>query len=221
MNEVYLYGAGGISKIIYEILLSMGKRVKGVFDDDPPNAKFRDLPVRPGIGLLGKDKFPPLDAPVVISVGNNARRAEIARLLNSHYGTAIHTSVLVSPTAEVSPGTIILHGSIVQSGTRLGSHVLINTAASIDHDCSLGDYSHVSPHGTLCGHVEVGEGSHIGAGAVIIQCVRIGKWCVVGAGAVVLKDVPDYSTVVGNPARVLKRSIPTSGDSQRPTQSGK
>jgi hypothetical protein len=44
MNEVYLYGAGGISKIIYEILLSMGKQVKGVFDDDPPNAKFRDLP---------------------------------------------------------------------------------------------------------------------------------------------------------------------------------
>jgi acetyltransferase EpsM len=221
MSEVYLYGAGGISKIIYEILLSMGKVVKGIFDDDPPNAKFRNLPVRPGIGLVGKDNFPPLDAPVVISVGNNTRRAEIARLLNAQYGTAVHTSVLVSPTAEVNPGTVILHGSIVQSGTRLGAHVLINTAASIDHDCRLGDYSHVSPHGTLCGHVEVGEGSHIGAGAVVIQCVRIGKWCTVGAGAVVLRDVPDYTTVVGNPARVLKRSIPTPEDPQRPAQSGK
>jgi sugar O-acyltransferase (sialic acid O-acetyltransferase NeuD family) len=211
MDEVYLYGAGGISKIIHEILLSMGKQVKGVFDDDPPNAKLRDLPVRPGIGLAGRDKFPRPDAPVVISVGNNSRRAEIAKqlnALNTQYGTAIHTSVLVSPAAEVGPGTIILHGSIVQSGTRLGAHVLINTAASIDHDCILGDYSHVSPHGTLCGHVEVGEGSHIGAGAIIIQCVRIGKWCTVGAGAVVLHDVPDYTTVVGNPARVLKRSIP-------------
>jgi len=220
MNEVYLYGAGGISKIIYEILLSMGKQVKGIFDDDPPNAKFRNLPVRPGIGLMGKDNFPPLDAPVVISVGNNARRAEIARMLNAQYGTAIHTSVLVSPTVVVGPGTIILHGSIVQAGTRLGAHVLINTGASIDHDCTVGDYAHVSSRATLCGHVEVGEGSDIGAGAVVIQCVRVGKWCRVGAGAVVLHDVPDYTTVVGNPARVLKRSIPTPEAPQRPTQNG-
>ncbi len=215
MNEVYLYGAGGISKIIYEILLSMGKQVKGVFDDDPCNAKFRALPVRPGIGLVGKDKFPQLDAPVVISVGNNARRAELAKLLGAQYGTAVHPSAMVSPTAVVSPGTIILHGSIVQAGTRLGAHVLLNTAASVDHDCVLGDYAHVSPHGVLCGHVEVGEGSHIGAGAVIIQCVRIGKWCTIGAGAVVLKDVPDYTTVVGNPARVLKCSNPAPEVAQR------
>ena len=220
MNEVYLYGAGGISKIIYEILLSMGKQVKGIFDDDPPNAKFRNLQVRPGIGLVGKDNFPPLDAPVVISVGNNARRAEIARMLNAQYGTAIHTSVLISPTAVVGPGTIILHGSIVQAGTRLGAHVLVNTGASIDHDCIVGDYAHVSSRATLCGHVEVGEGSDIGAGAVVIHCVRVGKWCRVGAGAVVLHDVPDYTTVVGNPARVLKRSIPTPEDLESPTQSG-
>lgn len=212
MNDVYLYGAGGISKIIYEILLRMGKQVKGVFDDDPPSARNRELPVRPGIRVVGKENFPALDAPVVISVGNNDRRAEIAKMLDAQYGTAVHPSAMVSPTAVVSPGTIILHGSIVQAGTRLGSHVLLNTAASVDHDCILGDYSHVSPHGVLCGHVEVGEGSHIGAGAVIIQCVRIGRWCTIGAGAVVLHDVPDYTTVVGNPARVLKRSIPNSED---------
>lgn len=34
--------------------------------------------------------------------------------------------------------------------------------------------------------------------------VKIGKWCMVGAGAVVLKDLPDYVTAVGNPARIIK-----------------
>ncbi len=52
--------------------------------------------------------------------------------------------------------------------------------------------------------VEIGDGSDIGAGAVILPGVRLGKGVQVGAGAVVTKDVPDYSVVAGNPARVLR-----------------
>ena len=80
----------------------------------------------------------------------------------------------------------------------------MNTGASIDHECILGDYVHVSPHATLCGDVQVGEGSWIGAGAVVIPGVRIGKWCVIGAGSVVLHDVPDGVVAVGNPCKIVK-----------------
>ena len=45
----------------------------------------------------------------------------------------------------------------------------------------------------------------IGANAVLTAGVRIGKHSVVAAGAVVTKDVPPYSVVVGNPARVIKQ----------------
>lgn len=44
----------------------------------------------------------------------------------------------------------------------------------------------------------------IGANAVITAGVKLGKHCVVGAGSVVTKDVPPFSIVVGNPARVVK-----------------
>jgi acetyltransferase EpsM len=67
----------------------------------------------------------------------------------------------------------------------------------------IADFVHISPNATLSGNVKAGEGSHIGAGATIIQGITIGKWCTVGAGAVVIKDVPDYATVVGVPARVI------------------
>jgi acetyltransferase-like isoleucine patch superfamily enzyme len=50
----------------------------------------------------------------------------------------------------------------------------------------------------------VGEGTHIGAGAVVIPSIRIGKWCTIGAGTVVIRDIPDYATAVGNPARIIK-----------------
>ena len=48
--------------------------------------------------------------------------------------------------------------------------------------------------------VLVKRGASIGTGAVILPGVTIGSWAMVGAGSVVTKDVPEYATVVGNPA---------------------
>jgi sugar O-acyltransferase (sialic acid O-acetyltransferase NeuD family) len=202
-EHMYLYGAGGHSKVITEILNSLGTTVIGMFDDSPPMAKFKIMEIRDGIRLLGEG-FPTLDAPLIISVGNNARRAELASLIGATYGTAIHGTAIVSQQVTIDVGTVVLHGAIIQAGTKIGAHVLINTAASIDHDNTIGDYAHISPHATLCGHVQVGEGTHIGAGAIVIPSVRIGRWCTIGAGAVVIKDVPDFATAVGNPARIIK-----------------
>jgi acetyltransferase-like isoleucine patch superfamily enzyme len=53
----------------------------------------------------------------------------------------------------------------------------------------------------------VGEGTHIGAGAVVLPNLKIGKWCKVGAGAVVICDIPDFTTAVGNPARILVKTV--------------
>jgi sugar O-acyltransferase (sialic acid O-acetyltransferase NeuD family) len=200
---MYLYGAGGHSKVITDILNSLDIQVIGMFDDNPPNARFKGMEIRDGIRLMGLG-FPELDAPLIISVGNNLRRAELARSIAAIYGTAIHGTAIISAKATVGVGTVILHGAIVQAGTTVGEHVLVNTAASIDHDNTIGDYAHISPHATLCGHVQVGEGTHIGAGAVVIPSIRIGRWCTVGAGAVVIRDIPDFATAVGNPAKVIK-----------------
>jgi sugar O-acyltransferase (sialic acid O-acetyltransferase NeuD family) len=200
---MYLYGAGGHSKVITDILNSLGIEVIGMFDDNPPDARFKGMEIRNGIRLLGEG-FPKLDAPLIISVGNNARRAELATLIDAAYGTAIHGTAIISAKATIGVGTTILQGAIVQAGAEIGTHVLVNTAASIDHDNIIGDYAHISPHATLCGHVTVGEGTHIGAAATVIPSIRIGKWCTIGAGAVVIRDIPDYATAVGNPARVIK-----------------
>lgn len=209
---IYLYGAGGHSNVIREVLEGAGFTIKGVFDDNPSQAKIRGIKVEDGVQTLGED-FPKLDAPMIISVGSNIRRSELVKILKTEYGLAIHRSAIISPSASIGEGSVVLHGAIVQAGTRIGAHVLVNTAASIDHDNVIEDYAHISPHATLCGHVHVGEGTHIGAGASVIPCVRIGKWCKIGAGAVVIRDVPDFSTAVGNPARVIRTgSSPATAD---------
>ncbi|WP_072031604.1 DapH/DapD/GlmU-related protein [Anaerovibrio sp. RM50] len=55
-----------------------------------------------------------------------------------------------------------------------------------------------------CKPVVIKEAAWIGAGATILPGVTVGKHSIVGAGSVVTKDVPDYSVVVGNPAKVVK-----------------
>lgn len=197
---MYLYGASGHAKVIMEILQSTGTAVSGIFDDNP------DLLSLNGIQSLGKYHNQLLDKPLIISIGNNQIRARIAESLTVEYGKAIAASAIVSPSAEIGAGTVVMQGAIVQASARIGRHNIINTGASVDHDCMIEDYVHISPHASLCGNIHVGEGTHIGAGATIIPNLRIGKWCKIGAGAVVIRDIPDFSTAVGNPARIINKS---------------
>ena len=56
----------------------------------------------------------------------------------------------------------------------------------------------------ICDEILIKKGAWIGAGATVLPGVTIGKYAIVGAGAIVTKDVPDYSVVVGIPAKVVK-----------------
>ncbi len=52
--------------------------------------------------------------------------------------------------------------------------------------------------------VQVGHDVWIGHGVIVLPGITIGNGSIVGAGSVVTKDVPPYSIVVGNPAKVLR-----------------
>ena len=52
--------------------------------------------------------------------------------------------------------------------------------------------------------VTIGDDVWIGTRAIILPGVKVGHGSVIGAGAVVTKDVPEYSVVAGNPARVIQ-----------------
>jgi acetyltransferase-like isoleucine patch superfamily enzyme len=89
----------------------------------------------------------------------------------------------------------------VNAAAEIGRGVIVNTSASVDHDCRVGEFAHLAPGSVLGGEVVVGARAFVGLGARILPCVTIGEEAVVGAGAVVLRDVPPGATVVGVPAR--------------------
>ena len=57
------------------------------------------------------------------------------------------------------------------------------------------------------GPVVIEDNVWIGDKATILSNVRIGKGCIIGANAVVTKDIPPYSIVGGNPARIIRQII--------------
>jgi acetyltransferase EpsM len=193
---MYLYGASGHAKVILDIFKDQNIPIHGLFDDNPLIHELQ------GIEVIN-NKETPLNAPFIISIGDNELRAKLSKELIVEFGTAIHSSAIVSKSCTIGHGTVIMQGCIIQAESVIGNHVIINTGASVDHENVIDDHVHVSPHVTLCGNVKVGEGTHIGASAVVIPNLTIGKWCIIGAGAVVIRDVPDYSVVVGNPARTI------------------
>lgn len=192
---MYLYGASGHAKVIIDILKDNNKKIDGLFDDDNTITELSGHPVLNPSEICG---------PLIISIGNNGIRKKIAKSVPVEFGTAIHSSAIISSTAKIAGGTVVMQGAIIQAEAQIGKHCIINTAAAIDHDCRIEDYVHISPQATLCGNVTVEEGTWVGAGAVISPGITIGKWSVIGAGSVVIEDIPDHVIAVGNPCRVIK-----------------
>lgn len=193
-----IYGAGGHAKVIISIAQSQGLEVKGIFDDAPPGDFLKGYPV---FSKYASD-FLPQEA-LIIAIGDNRQRKQKEAIIQHSFASLIHSSALVNPDVRLGSGTVVLPRAIIQTDVQIGRQVIINTAVLLEHDCLIEDYVHLAPRATLCGGVSVGEGSLIGAASVILPNVKIGQWARVGAGAVVTRDVPDHSTVAGNPARII------------------
>lgn len=196
-----LYGASGHARVILDCIKANKSGVIGVFDD---NLNIKDFH---GLNFIGNYNEEEHTFPLVISIGSNIIRKQIASIVKPFFTNVIHPSASISKSVEIGKGTVILHHAIIQSGCIIGNHVIINTGSSVDHECILDDYVHISPQATLCGNVTVGEGTQIGANATIIPGVKIGKWAMIGAGSVVIRDVPDFAVVVGNPGKIIKKQL--------------
>ena len=100
---------------------------------------------------------------------------------------------------ELGAGTVVFDGAVVNPGVATGPICIVNTNATVEHDCRLGTNVHIGPGATVSGGVRIGDHTFVGAGAVIIHGVRIVAGCLIGAGAVVTDDLTEPGTYVGLP----------------------
>jgi len=200
-DNIVIVGAGGHAKVVIATVRAAGGEVAAAYDDDERRWGKQILGVTVK-GPISSDEIG--DAPAIIAIGNNRARQSIAARLHARWVSVCHPSTTVHPSVALGPGTVIFAGGVIQPDTSLGAHSILNTAASVDHDCVIGDFVHIGPGVHLCGGVTIDEGVLLGVGAKVAPNVAIGCWSTAGAGAVCVVDVPRSTTVVGVPARSVE-----------------
>ena len=204
MNKLVLIGGGGHCRSVLDTALR-----SGCFDE----IVITDQTLKPGTSLFGSavvgtdEELPRLRDSgfnlAFITVGSiqstevRERLTERTKQIGFIFPIIIDPSAAVSKNASIDEGTFIGKHAVVNAGVKIGKHCIINTGAIIEHDCAIGDFSHVSVGAILCGDVQVGDRTLIGAGSTVIQGVHIGNRVIVGANSTVLRNINDEQTAYG------------------------
>lgn len=204
LRPLIVLGCGGHAAVLVDILRQQGRDILALVSPEPP----QERKVFSGLKTLSSDDavlgFNPEDILLVNGLGS-LPGSDMRRLLHTEFcskgyqfASVIADQACISAYASLAPGVQVLHGAIIQAGACIGENTIVNTAATIDHDCQIGADNHVAPGVTLSGGVRTGCRVHLGTGAKVIQSVSIGSGAVVGAGAIVTQSIPDGARAYGS-----------------------
>ncbi len=204
MKPVLVIGGGGHAAVVIDALRAQGMDIVGALDADEKLHGARNLDIR----ILGGDDlladWPPEDVELANGLGGvNDLRPRTAIFMKHcetgyRFASVLHPSTVIGANCSLGKAQIMA-GAVLQPRSDIGENTVINTNASVDHDCAIGGHAHVAPGAMLGGGVSVGTEALIGIGASILPNVKIGAHAIVAAGATVVADVPDDTTVAARP----------------------
>lgn len=171
----------------YAILGALGSEVQSIRDRDPAaRSNAEVLLLYPGLHALVAHRV----AHKLYKSGHLFAARAISQTARNITGIEIH------PGAQIGKGLFIDHGCAV----------VIGETTIIGDNCTIYQGATLGGTGKDVGkrHPTLGNNVMIGAGAKVLGPITIGDNSKVAAGAVVLKDIPENSTAVGVPARVVR-----------------
>ncbi|MCV2450814.1 NeuD/PglB/VioB family sugar acetyltransferase [Acinetobacter johnsonii] len=218
MTELYaVYGASGCGRSLMPVARSQLKRLGNpaeiVFIDDSLSAEAMINSHR-AMNYAAFKAHPAAKKQVLIAIANSQVREKISIQLEQdaiELWSVQADNVVLMDQVEIAEGAALSPFVSITSNIKIGKCFHANLYSYVEHDCVIGDFVTFAPGVQCNGNIHIHDHAYIGAGAVIKQGTPdqplvIGKGAVVGMGAIVTKSVPAGVTVVGNPARVLKKN---------------
>ncbi|MEQ8518026.1 MAG: NeuD/PglB/VioB family sugar acetyltransferase [Cytophagales bacterium] len=194
-NNFVIFGCSGHARVVLENILSNGDgHFLGWIDNTVKNGtKVFGFPV---IGndedlksLYLNEKFSG-----IVGIGNIVLRQKVVRYIVKHipdfeFINSIHSSAIISPSANLGDGIAIMPGAIINSESKIGNHSIINTGSQVDHNCEVAEYVNISPAVILGGNVKIGSSSNIGIGSLIINNLTIPNGTKIKAGTTLTRSI--------------------------------
>lgn len=211
-----VYGASGCGRslmpVAKEYLEKQDKQAELCFIDDSLSEEAKIN----GYRAMNYEAFKQqeyAEKAVLIAIASGQIREKICNKLTADdikLWSVISQSAVIMDSVSVEEDCAISPFVTLGSNVQIGKSFHANLYSYVEHDCVIGDYVTFAPSVKCNGNVHIGNHTYVGAGAMIKQGtpdkpLKIGKNVVIGMGAVVINDIPDDVTVVGNPARILKK----------------
>lgn len=185
MKRLLIIGAGGHGRAVAEAAMLGREYLPVAFLDDAvsPPAQIWGIPIWGSTEALATCHNG-VDAMVVAIGRNELREALHARVRAASFSlaTVVHPAAVVSPTAEVGAGCALMAGAIVGTQARLGEGVIVNSAAVVDHDCTVGPFGHLGVNASMAGGTTLGRGAWMQAGSSLGYLVVVPAWKVLRPG---------------------------------------
>ena len=115
-----------------------------------------------------------------------------------------HGDVILEDGAGIGIGSIVMGPVLIGEGSVCSQNCFISGQSHHYQDVS----KNFLRQGVETGQVVVGKNVWIGANSVILPGVTIGDNSVIGAGSTIIGDVPSYSVVARNPAKIIRKYDP-------------
>ena len=123
----------------------------------------------------------------IITIGQIESSSLRTKIFKNLKNIGFNLPVIISPIAYVSKysiieeGTIILHHALINANVKIGKNCIINTKALVEHDSIVEDYCHISTASIINGGVIVKEGTFLGSNATSKQNIEINGFIKAGS----------------------------------------
>ncbi len=207
MKKIIMIGAGGHAESVADSFDINQYELIGFIDSNKSGSHL-GLPIL-GHNIIDIDNF--RSYAYFVSIGDVYCRKLWYKCLQDmdlQLINIIDKTAQISKSAKIGIGNFFGKFSVINAGAVIGDNNVINTKAIIEHECRIGNHTHISTNATINGDVKVEDSVFFGSSAVCNGQLTIGHHSIVGSGSVVIHDVEPWTTVVGVPAKVIKRREP-------------